>query len=113
MVVKEKIIVPNSYKDKVKELVGKYGWSVGKPSKVGFMAIVIVCSFEKEFKDMKDYNEHSAEMDNQFVSDLVSVGFSKDFVEQNKKVIVPNESTNVSYKEHMTWREWHEQKHKK
>ena len=93
MIVKEIIVVPSSYADDVKGLVGKWGWSVGKPTRVGFMAVALACSFEKEYNDMKDYNEHSAEMDNQFVTDLMSVGFSKDFIQQKKKIILPQETS--------------------
>lgn len=112
ILVKEKISVPCSQKDKVKELVGRWGWSVGKPYRIAFMAVGITCSFEKEFRDIKEYNEHSVEMDSQFVSELLSVGLSKDFIEKNKRLIVPHEQPQDNAENLMTWRKWREQRHR-
>lgn len=111
--VKRKIRAGNEKIELAKCLAGKAGWSLSEKKK-GIMSVTVFCTYEVQFKDEKDYEQNLEIANEKFEQDLLSAGFSKAYIEKNSgKFALPKEKIEVVVKTPMTWKEWHNSRHKK
>lgn len=111
--VVKSINVGNNCIDKVKGLEGLDGWSVGKPHKQSIMCVVVTCKYEVKFKDKEDFEKNFESMEQKYKTDLLNVGFTKEYIDKNTKTVLPTISISQVDEEPMTWKKWHEQRIKK
>ena len=106
--VKRTIRAVNENIEHARCLVGKSGWSIGKQTKHSIMSVAVVCTYEVSFKDEKEYEQNIGSANEKFEQDLLSAGFSKDYIENNSgKFALPRTNEVSDNDRPMTWKEWH------